>query len=108
MHETNRPSTCHIFLRPVSRRTSTSACPFLWFNRGPSCAECKRVLDGKSFRELSWDSGLARGTLDISWYCGIVVTTVIEVVSYGGYWLLLRVVVLQLLRSWDVSQRLSC
>ena len=29
MHETNRHSTCHIFMRRVSRHTSTSACPFL-------------------------------------------------------------------------------
>ena len=40
MHETNRHSTCHIFMKLVSRRTRTSACPFF---RGPSCALCKRV-----------------------------------------------------------------
>ena len=31
-------------MRLVPRRTSTSVRPFLWFNRGPSCAQCKRVL----------------------------------------------------------------
>ena len=35
---------------------------------------------GKSFSELSWESCLVRGTLDTSWYRGIVATT-IEVVS---------------------------
>ena len=48
---------------------------------------------GKSFSELSWDSCLVRGTLDGSWYCGIVATTFIGVVSFGGYWFQLRVVV---------------
>ena len=74
---------------------------------------------GKSFGELSWDSCLVRGTLDISWYCGIVATTIVEVVSNGGHWSKLRVVVSSsceagrasalVLRKLDVlHQRLSC
>ena len=64
---------------------------------------------GKSFGELSWDSCLACGTLDISWYRGIVVTTII-LVSYGGYrsscvWLSALVKLDEILRlcrgSWE-------
>ena len=46
------------------------------------------VFVGKSFGELSWDSCLVRGTLDIPWYCGMVAATVTAVGC------------LQLLGSW--------
>ena len=58
---------------------------------------------------LSWDSCLVRGTLDISWYCCIVATTnFIGVVSYGGSWLKLRVVVSSSCEAGRVDRRLSC
>ena len=62
MHETKRHSICHIFLRFVARHTSTSACPFLWFNRGPLVPGAN-VFCWQSFTEFSWDCCLARGTL---------------------------------------------
>ena len=44
-----------------------------------------------------------RGTLGISWYRGIVATTVNGVVSDGGYWFLVNVVVSSSCEAGPVS-----
>ena len=85
MHETSRHSTCNIFMRLVSRRTNTSACHSLWFNRGPSCAWCTRVLLA---RVLVSSHGIVVWCVGRWTHRGIVMvaTTVSGVVSYSGYW----------------------
>ena len=70
MHETNRHSTCHIFTRLVPQCTSTSACPFLWFNRRPSCALCMRVVLARALVSFRGIVVQRRGRRT---YCGIVV-----------------------------------
>ena len=100
MHETNRHSTCHIFTRPVSRRTKTSACPFLWFNRGPSCALCKRVLLARASVSSRWIVVWCVGRWT---YRGIVVIVATTIIGRALLrWLLVTVACdcLQLLRSW--------
>ena len=100
MHETNRHSTSHIFTRPVSRRTKTSACPFLWFNRGPSCALCKRVLLARASVSSRWIVVWCVGRWT---YRGIVVIVATTIIGRALLrWLLVTVACgcLQLLRSW--------
>ena len=108
MHETNRHSTCQIFMRLVSRRTSTCACPFLCLvqQRTVLCP-VHTCFVGKRNGELACDSCLVRGTLDTSWYRGVVAATTNGVVSYGVcrkscVWVSPALVML------DVSQRLPC
>ena len=93
-------------MRPVSRRTSTSACPCLWFNRGPSCALCKRVLLA---RALVSSRGIVVWCVGRWTHRGIVVLLLLLLgwsltvaIGYSGVWLCPAPAKL------DVTQRLSC
>ena len=61
-------------------RTITYLCRHLWFNRGPSCALCIRVLLRTAFSELSWNIGLAHGrwTIVIHWKEIVVIFLVLS------------------------------
>ena len=92
-----------VFRRLVSRRVRHFC---VWFNGGLFLCQVQTCFVGRSFSELSWDSCLVRGTLDISWYCGDVAAVNNGVVSRDDCWLWLRVGGLQLLRSWSCGSAL--
>ena len=83
----------------VSRRTSTSACLFSWFNRWPSCAKCKRVLSARasvSFRGIVvWCVG--RWTyrdIVVLWLLPLLAWSLTVAIDYFCVWILAKLDVL--------------